>query len=62
MKKTKINWGTKVPELQGSLPALLRAAKKARALSKATGTGFLVWRNGRTVDLNEAQKRPDKKK
>ena len=62
MKKTEIKWGTKVPELRGSLPALLRAAKKARALSKATGTGFLVWRNGRTVDLNQPQRRSNKKK
>jgi hypothetical protein len=46
-----------------SWPALLRASKRALALSKATGTPFYVIRNGKTVDLNSAaSKRPIKKK
>ena len=45
----------KDPDILGSLPALKRAAKRARALSKATGTPFYVFRNGRVVDLNEVK-------
>ena len=40
------------PDILGSWPALLRAARKARKLSKATGAPFYVVKNGKMVDLN----------
>ena len=40
------------PDIRGSLPALRRAARKARKLSIETGTPFYVWKNGQVVDLN----------
>lgn len=44
-------------DIRGVWPALLRAAKRARALSKATGTPFYVMRSGKVVDLNRPRKR-----
>ena len=43
---------TRDPDIRGSLPALKRAAKRARALAKATGTPVYALRNGRVVNLN----------
>ncbi len=40
------------PDILGSLPALRRAAKAARALSIKTNTPFWVIKNGKIVDLN----------
>ena len=53
--KLKIN--STDPDILGSWPALLRAAKKARTLSKITGTPFYVVRNGKMVDLNAKRTR-----
>lgn len=52
------------PDVRGSWPALLRAAKRARALSKSTGTPFYTIRNGKIVDLNSPsqKRRPSRKK
>jgi hypothetical protein len=43
---------SKDPDIRGSLPALKRAARRAFELSRATGTPFYVWRDGKVVDLN----------
>jgi hypothetical protein len=46
----------------GSFAALKRAARKARRLSIETGTPFIVWQNGKVVDLNAAAKRRKRKR
>jgi hypothetical protein len=48
--KAKIT--SKDPLIRGSLPALRRAARAARALALKTGTPFYVWQDGRVVNLN----------
>lgn len=59
--KSTIN--SKDPDILSSLPAMKRAARKARKLAKATGTSVYVLKNGRVVDLNaEDEKRRKKKK
>ncbi|HZE96569.1 MAG TPA: hypothetical protein VE981_06060 [Planctomycetota bacterium] len=40
------------PVTRGSLAAMRRAAKAAKALAIKTGTPFYVWRDGRVVNLN----------
>jgi hypothetical protein len=42
----------KDPVMRGSLPALRRAARAARALAIRTGTPLYVWQDGRVVNLN----------
>ncbi|HEY1687154.1 MAG TPA: hypothetical protein VGG19_20505 [Tepidisphaeraceae bacterium] len=49
------------PDLLGALPALKRAAKKARELSIATGTPFIVVKDGKIVDLNAKPKPPKRR-
>jgi hypothetical protein len=49
-------------DMQGVWPAMLRAAKKARELARATGTPFYVMRKGKIVDLNRPAKRSARKK
>lgn len=43
---------TRDPDIRGSLPAMKRAARRARALAKATGTPLYTLKNGRVVNLN----------
>jgi len=43
---------SKDPVIRGSLPALRRAARAARALAIKTGTPLYVWQDGRVVNLN----------
>jgi hypothetical protein len=45
------------PDMRGTWPALLRAAKAARRLSIETGTPFYVFKDGKVVDLNSGRKR-----
>lgn len=45
------------PDIRGSLPALRRAARRARRLAEATGTPFYVWQDGRIVNLNPKRRR-----
>lgn len=45
------------PDIISSFIALKRASRRARALSKATGTPFYIFRNGRVVDLNAPVKK-----
>ena len=45
------------PDIRGSYPALLRAARRARELAIRTGTSFYVWKDGRIVDMNPPSKR-----
>ena len=52
----KPKFNTKDPDILGSLPALRRAAKRAKALAIATRTPFYVWQNGRVVNLNPNSK------
>lgn len=35
------------PDLRGSLPAMRRAAQRARTVARQTGTAIVVWRNDR---------------
>ncbi len=35
--------------------ALLRAAQKARALAEQTHTPFIIWRDGKVINLTEAE-------
>jgi hypothetical protein len=53
--KTKIK--SRDPDIRGSLPALKRAAKAARKLSRDTNTPFWVMKDGRIVNLNARAKR-----
>lgn len=54
----KPKFNTTDPDLIGSYAALKRAAKRARELSIATGTPFIIWKDGKVVDLNAKKKRP----
>ncbi|MCE9546042.1 MAG: hypothetical protein K8T25_11050 [Planctomycetia bacterium] len=36
-------------DIQGSYPALLRAAQRARELARATGVPLVYWQDGRVV-------------
>ena len=47
-------------EIQDTLRALRRAAKRALELGLQTGTPVYVWKNNRIVDLTKEQ-RPSKK-
>jgi fatty acid desaturase len=51
--KSKIK--SRDPDIRGSLPALRRAARAARKLSRDTNTPFYVMKNGRIVDLNRSK-------
>jgi hypothetical protein len=53
----KPKFNTTDPDIIGSFAALKRAAKKARQLSIATGTPFIIWKDGKIVDLNAKPKR-----
>jgi len=46
MNKVKPIEQARNPDLRGSLPALLRAAQRARELAMQTGTELVVSRNG----------------
>jgi len=48
--KAKI--GTRDPDITGSLPAMRRAARRAKRLAQQTRTPLLVMRNGKVVNLN----------
>ena len=48
MKKSKHT--TRDPDLLGVEPALLRAAKAARRIAKATNTPLIIWENGKVVE------------
>jgi hypothetical protein len=50
------------PDIRGSWPALLRAARKARKLAEETGTPFYVMKNGRIVDLNHPKNKKARKR
>jgi hypothetical protein len=46
------NLTSKLPDadMQGALPALLRAARKAREIAWQTGTGIVVMRDGKLIE------------
>jgi hypothetical protein len=48
--KAKI--GTRDPDIAGSLPALRRAAGRAKQIAQETHTPLLVMRNGKVVNVN----------
>jgi hypothetical protein len=48
----KVKFNTRDPDIIGSLPAMLRAARRAKRLAQQTGTPFWVMRNGKIVNLN----------
>ncbi len=43
------------PDILASLPALKRAARRAKAKAKATGTPLYVLKNGKLTDLNSSK-------
>lgn len=45
---------TKDPVIRGSLAAMRRAARAARALAIKTGTPLYIWSDGHVVNLNPA--------
>ena len=49
-------------EIQDTLRALRRAAKRALELGLQTGTPVYVWKNNQIVDLTKQQKPPRKPK
>lgn len=48
-------------EIEDTLRALRRAAKRALELGLQTGTPVYVWKNNRIVDLTKEEQRPSKK-
>jgi hypothetical protein len=48
--KAKI--GTRDPDIAGSLPAMRRAARRAKRLAQETHTPLLVMHNGKVVNVN----------
>jgi hypothetical protein len=44
-------------DIRGSLPALRRAAVRARKLAEATGTPLLIMRDGKVTNINTKMKR-----
>jgi hypothetical protein len=51
VKKTKVQ--REDPDIEGSLPALRRAAKNALRLGLQTGTPVYVMKKGKIVDLTK---------
>jgi hypothetical protein len=45
------------PDIEGSFPALRRAAKAAHKLAKETGTPLYIWEKGRVVNLNPVRRK-----
>jgi hypothetical protein len=45
------------PDIRGSLPAIRRAARRARKLAAQTGTPVYVIREGKVVNVNPKSKR-----
>jgi len=45
------------PDLRGSLPALRRAALRAREIARQTGTAIVIWRNDR-IEYLKPEKEP----
>ncbi len=43
---------SKDPVIRGSLAAMRRAARAAKALAIKTGTPLYIWKDGRVVNLN----------
>jgi len=58
----------KDPDILGSLPAMRRAAARARRVAKATGTPLIIMRKGKITELDvsgrasSSRKMPVKKK
>ena len=50
------------PDIRGSLPALRRAARRARRLAEKTNTPLFVWVDGRVLNLNPGRKRSKPKR
>lgn len=50
------------PEIEDTLRALRRAARRALELGLQTGTPVYVWKNNRIVDLTKEQKAAKKSK
>lgn len=48
-------------EIEDTLRALRRAAKRALELGLQTGTPVYVWKDGKIVDLTKEPKKPSKK-
>jgi len=46
------------PDIRGSLPALRRAAKSARAIARKTHTPLVVWLEGKVVKLDPGHPMP----
>jgi hypothetical protein len=53
----KVKMTSRDPDIRGSLPALLRASRRAWKLAKDTGTPFYIWKNGRVVNLNPGRRK-----
>jgi hypothetical protein len=54
--------GSRDPDIVASFKALRRAARRARELAFRTGTPFIVFQNGRVVNLNPAARQPRRPK
>jgi hypothetical protein len=54
---TKTLCGSRDPDILSSFTALRRAARRARELAFRTGTPFIVFQNGRIVNLNRPARR-----
>jgi hypothetical protein len=50
------------PEIEDTLRALRRAAKRALELGLQTGTPVYVWKNNQIVDLTKEKRSPKKSK
>ncbi len=54
--------GSSDPDILSSFKALRRAARHARELAFRTGTPFIVFQNGRIVNLNPASRKSRRKR
>jgi hypothetical protein len=52
----KAKFNSRDPDIRGSLPAMRRAARRAKRLAQETGTPFWVMRKGKIVNLNPSAK------
>ena len=50
------------PDIRGSWPAMVRAAKRARKEAIAAGTPFYVVQDGRLVNLNPRKRKKARRK
>jgi hypothetical protein len=52
----------KDPDILGSMPAMRRAAARAREVARATGTPLIIMRNGKITELDVSGRTTSRRK